>query len=162
MKYWKFNLAESELSKDVDVIKHTSIHKDIESVINLFNSEIEWDDMYSIDDCVERFNDGCFCFVLYQKQQPIGIHWYYDIRPNVFGFNAFISKNKKNQNRISQKFFDTMCNILYKEGYQTYIAYCDDWNFKMWYRASKTKGFQPISVHMFNDMIGAAKKKTYF
>ena len=51
---------------------------------------------------------------------------------------------------------------FYKEGYESLMAYCDDWNEKMWYRATKTKGFQPISVHMFNDMIGAAKKKTYF
>ena len=162
MKYWKFNLAESELPKGVDVRKYTSMNKDIESIIDLFNSEIDWDDMYSIDDCYKRFNDGCFCFVLYQEEQPIGICWYYDIRPNVFAFNGFVSKKKKNQNGISQKFFNMMNYILYKEGYQTYVAYCDDWNDKMWYRASKTKGFQPISVHMFNDMIGAAKKKTYF
>jgi|TARA_B100000287_G_scaffold428393_1_gene479710 RimJ/RimL family protein N-acetyltransferase len=162
MKYWKYNLAESESPKEVDVRKYTSMNKDIESVIDLFNNEIDWNDMYSIDDCYKRFNDGCFCFLLYQKEQPIGICWHYDIRPNVFGFNGFVSKKKKNENGISQKFFDMMNYILYKEGYQTYIAYCDDWNEKMWNRATKTKGFQPISVHMFNDMIGAAKKKTYF
>ena len=48
------------------------------------------------------------------------------------------------------------------KGYQTLTAYCDDWNDKMWNRVNKTNGFQPISVHMFKDMIGAAKKKTYF
>ena len=52
--------------------------------------------------------------------------------------------------------------MLYKEGYESLMAYCDDWNEKMWYRATKTKGFQPITIHTFNDMIGAAKKKTYF
>ena len=162
MKYWKINLAESKASNGVDIKKYTSMNKDIESVIELINDEIDWDAMYSIDDCYQRFKDGCFSFVLYENSKPIGIQWLYDIRPNVYCFNIFISKSRNNLYGISQLFFDTMHNMLYKEGYESLMAYCDDWNEKMWYRATKTKGFQPISVHMFNDMIGAAKKKTYF
>ena len=162
MKYWKINLAESQQPKEVDVKKYTSMNKDIESVIDLIKNEIDWGDMYSIDDCYQRFNDGCFCFVLYENLKPIGIQWLYDVRPNVYCFNIFISKSRNNLFGISQKFFDKIHYVLYKEGYHSLMAYCDDWNEKMWYRASKTNGFQPISVHMFNNMIGPAKKKTYF
>ena len=39
MKYWKINLAESKVSNEVDVKKYTSMNKDIESVIDLINSQ---------------------------------------------------------------------------------------------------------------------------
>ena len=58
MKYWKINLAESEVSNEVDVKKYTSMNKDIESVIDLINDEIDWGDMYSINDCYQRFKQA--------------------------------------------------------------------------------------------------------
>ena len=157
MKYWKINLANPK-SNGVDIKKYTSMNKDIESVIELINDEIDWDTMYSIDDCYQRFKDGCFCFVLYQNSKPIGIQWIYDVKPNVYCFNIFISKNKKSENGISQLFFDTIC---YTKKDESLMGYCDDWNERCG-TGTKTKGFQPISVHMFNDMIGAGKKKTTF
>ncbi len=159
MKYWKINLAQSK-SFDLDIVSYYNMNEDIIEIMRLQKTEIDWDDMYTIKDAKQRFNDGLFCHILFDNDYPIGIRWFYEVRPNLYGFNYFISKSRPDG--ISHKFFEQSNRTLYNKGYQTLTAYCDDWNDKMWNRVNKTNGFQPISVHMFKDMIGAAKKKTYF
>ena len=48
--------------------------------------------------------------------------------------------------------------MLYEEGYQNYVFYVDDWNEKSLNKVQRLNGIQSISVHMFNNMIGAARK----
>ena len=160
MRYYKINLSESIEHKDVDVREIKTLTPDLVQLMLTIKKEIKWKGMYSKKDVIQRFKDGCICMLLYENNNPIGLRWFYDVIPNIYSFNLFISENRKDG--ISDKFYETTNNIFYKKGYENLIAYCDDWNDKMWYRASKINGFQPISIHMFKDMIGAAKKKTYF
>jgi len=160
MKYYKINLAESIEHKDVDVREIKTLTPDLVQLMLTIKKEIKWKGMYSKKDAIQRFKDGCICMLLYENNNPIGLRWFYDVRPNIYSFNLFISKKRKDG--ISHKFYETTNNIFYKKGYENLIAYCDDWNKKMWYRAFKMKGFQSISIHIFRDMIGAAKKKIYF
>ena len=161
MIYFKFNLAQStDFSKEIDLREHTTINKDIEFMIDLINKELDWDDMYTIEDVKKRLDDGVVCHMLYENDNPMAIQWLYDVRPNVYGFNGFISK--KRSDGISHKFFEQSNRTLYNKGYESMIGYCNDWNVKIINRLNKVGGFQQISVHTFNDMIRAAKKKTYF
>ena len=49
-------------------------------------------------------------------------------------------------------------SMLYKEGYENYVFYVDDWNERSLNKVQRLPGIQSISVHMFNEMIGAARK----
>ena len=161
MIYFKFNLAEStDFSKEINLREHNTINKDIEFMIDLINKELDWDDMYTIEDVKKRLDDGVVYHMLYENDVPMAIRWLYDVRPNVYGFNGFISK--KRSDGISHKLFEQSNRILYNKGYTTLAGYCDDWNLKIINRLNKIGGFQLISVHMFKDIIGAAKKKIYF
>ena len=46
----------------------------------------------------------------------------------------------------------------HKEGYENYVFYVDDWNERSLNKVQRLPGIQSISVHMFNEMIGAARK----
>ena len=55
MIYFKFNLAEStDFSKEINLREHNTINKDIEFMIDLINKELDWDDMYTIEDVKKR------------------------------------------------------------------------------------------------------------
>lgn len=160
MKYYKINLAESKEHKDIDIREVTELTPDLIQLMLTIKKEIKWKGMYTKKDVIQRFKDGCICMMLYDNNNPIGLRWFYSVRPNIYSFNLFISTKRKDG--ISDKFYESTNNMFYKKGYESLIAYCDDWNDKMWHRASKVKGFQSISIHTFRDMIGAAKKKIYF
>ena len=64
----------------------------------------------------------------------------------------------KIDSNLSQKWYEKNLNMLYEEGYQNYVFYVDDWNEKSLNKVQRLNGIQSISVHMFNNMIGAARK----
>ena len=156
MRYFKVNLAQIP-TNDSDVKKHISFSDDVETIINTATKELsDWDGMYTNEDAKKRFEKGMWCYVYYQDNTPMGIHWYYDIRPDVYGKQLFISKHRDGS--LSQQWYEKNLNMLYKEGYQNYVFYVDDWNKKSLNKVQRLSGIQSISVHMFNDMIGAARK----
>ena len=156
MKYFKVNLAEIP-NNDTDVRKITNINDDLVKIINKATKEMkDWDGMYNIKDAQKRFEKGLWCYLYYQNNEVKGIHWYYDIRPDVYGKQLFISKHR--DSNLSQKWYEKNLNMLYEEGYQNYVFYVDDWNEKSLNKVQRLNGIQSISVHMFNNMIGAARK----
>jgi len=156
MKYFKVNLAEIP-NNDTDVRKITNINDDLVKIINKATKEMkDWDGMYNIKDAQKRFEKGLWCYLYYQNNEVMGIHWYYDIRPDVYGKQLFISKHR--DSNLSQKWYEKNLNMLYEEGYQNYVFYVDDWNEKSLNKVQRLNGIQSISVHMFNNMFGAARK----
>ena len=156
MKYFKVNLAEIP-NNDTDVRKITAVNDDLVKIINKASNEMkDWDGMYNIKDAQKRFEKGLWCYLYYQNKEVMGIHWYYDIRPDVYGKQLFISKDR--DGNLSQKWYEKNLHMLYEEGYQNYVFYVDGWNEKSLNKVQRLNGIQSISVHMFNNMIGAARK----
>lgn len=95
----------------------------IQKSITIFNSEIEWDEMWDINEAENRLNSGEVLYLLLDGKTPIG-HVWYDL---YYLYNAFVSEKRENGDSI---WFiqETMWDM--KENYDlTYIKlYVDDWN----------------------------------
>ena len=95
----------------------------ISKTIETFNSEIEWDKMWNLDDANIRLTNGEVLYILLDGKTPIG-HVWYDL---YYLYNAFVSEKRENGDSI---WFiqETMWDM--KENYDlTYIKlYVDDWN----------------------------------
>lgn len=95
----------------------------IQKSITIFNSEIEWDEMWDINEAENRLNNGEVLYLLLDGKTPIG-HVWYDL---YYLYNAFVSEKRENGDSI---WFiqETMWDM--KENYDlTYIKlYVDDWN----------------------------------
>lgn len=95
----------------------------IQKSITIFNSEIEWDEMWDINEAENRLNSGEVLYLLLDGKTPIG-HVWYDL---YYLYNAFVSEKRENGDSI---WFiqETMWDM--KENYNlTYIKlYVDDWN----------------------------------
>lgn len=95
----------------------------IQKSIDTFNSEIEWDEMWTIDNADDRLFSGEILYLLMNGDTPIG-HVWYDL---YYLYNAFVSKKREDGDSI---WFiqETMWDM--KENYDlSYIKlYVDDWN----------------------------------
>ena len=91
MKYYKINLAESTKHTDIDIREVTKLTPDLIQLMLTIKKEIKWKDMYTKKDAIQRFKDGCICMMLYDNNNPIGLRWFYSVRPNIYSFNLFIS-----------------------------------------------------------------------
>jgi len=95
----------------------------ISKTVETFNSEIEWDKMWNLDDANIRLTNGEVLYILLDGKTPIG-HVWYDL---YYLYNAFVSEKRENGDSI---WFiqETMWDM--KENYDlTYIKlYVDDWN----------------------------------
>ena len=95
----------------------------ISKTIETFNSEIEWDKMWNLDDANIRLTNGEVLYILLDGKTPIG-HVWYDL---YYLYNAFVSEKREDGDSV---WFiqETMWDM--KENYDlTYIKlYVDDWN----------------------------------
>tara|TARA_Y100000389_G_C17466282_1_gene525931 strand:+ start:5124 stop:5573 length:450 start_codon:yes stop_codon:yes gene_type:complete len=95
----------------------------IQKSITIFNSEIEWNEMWDINEAENRLNSGEVLYLLLDGKTPIG-HVWYDL---YYLYNAFVSEKRENGDSI---WFiqETMWDM--KKNYDlTYIKlYVDDWN----------------------------------
>tara|TARA_Y100000768_G_scaffold203931_1_gene153527 strand:- start:7509 stop:7991 length:483 start_codon:yes stop_codon:yes gene_type:complete len=156
MRYFKVNLAQIP-TNETDVRKVSNVNSDLIKIITKATEELsDWDGMYNVDDARKRFENNMWCYLYYEDDEVMGIHWYYDIRPDVYGKQLFISKHR--DGKLSQQWYEKNLSMLYKEGYENYVFYVDDWNERSLNKVQRLPGIQPISIHMFNEMIGAARK----
>ena len=160
MRYFLISLG-GYPNKDLDWKVITSIDDDLIKMMEIVKEELRWDDMYDLEEVQKRFNDGCFCCLYFENGTPLGIVWFYDVRPHAYAFNWFMSKRRKVK-RSSLLWNDGVSNHLKRMGYETWFAYTEDWNDKAYNMVKRFKGFKDISVHVFNEMIKGARKKTYF
>jgi len=129
--YFKHNLdvkINSNQREGVSFLKITqdnfSVTKEfIQKSIDTFNSEIEWNEMWTIDTADDRLFSGEILYLLFDGDTPIG-HVWYDL---YYLYNAFVSKKRQDGDSI---WFiqETMWDM--KENYDlSYIKlYVDDWN----------------------------------
>lgn len=93
------------------------------NLINEFNSEFEWDEMFTMDDVPVRFNEGCHLSILFYKNIPTGYCWFKE----GWSFNLYVSKVRKRPQVLPLLYINDMTqDIVNKFGYVEYET--DEWN----------------------------------
>lgn len=126
----------------IDKFNYTEYLHLVKECINLFNTEIEWDGMYTADDAIQYFENGYFNFVLISDNIIYGYFWMNgDFLQNVFMRNIGITKKWKGREFISH-----IINTQYKDIEIT--NYIDDWNEKS-IKLFKSLGFlEKNNIHI--------------
>ena len=100
----------------------------IQFLIDSFNKEYQWDDMFDIDEVKNRINKGHILFILYYDNQPIGYVWFKELDKNIcFGYNLYVTKQMERPKYSSKWFYNKVSGIMLKE-YDTIKVEIEDWN----------------------------------
>lgn len=149
VKNLPINIKEVKDSEEPDVI----------NTINNFNSKIEWDEMFTLDEVDKRLKEGQRFFLFYFKDTLVGHTWFSpkvvffgenktkEIKinyPKIYGYNLFIDSSKHDYKLFDAYNYSSYClNRIFSEGYDEVYVYVDDWN-----RASIISlykiGFKPL------------------
>jgi hypothetical protein len=101
---------------------------DIQFLIDSFNKEYQWNDMFNIDDVVYRINTGHILFVLYYDGNPIGYVWFRELdKNNCFGYNLYVTKQIERPTSAPKWFYNKVSGIML-ETYNTINVEIEDWN----------------------------------
>lgn len=100
----------------------------MQTLIDCFNSEYKWDDMFSVDDVVDRLNNGHTLFILWQNGNPMGYVFFKEIEEDVtFLYNFYVTKVYYRDKTLPIKFVNEVCRDMFKV-YNHIELECEDWN----------------------------------
>lgn len=94
----------------------------IQLSIDKFNSQIEWDNMWDLNEAYERLSRNNTLYLLLKNNLPIGHVWYI----GEYLYNAFVSNERVNGE--SQWFIQQTMLDRHKLGYDTITLYTETWN----------------------------------
>ena len=129
--YFTHNLDNKITSVRRDELSYLKITKDtfnehshlIEKSISIFNSELDWEEMWNINDAEVRLLNGGTLYLLLENENPLG-HVWYDL---YYLYNAFVSVARHGGD--SAWFIQETMWDMKSEYDLTYIKlYVDDWN----------------------------------
>jgi len=95
----------------------------IKKSIQLFNDEIEWDNMWDYNESIKRFNNNHIMYIMIENNSPLGYVWY----DKNYLYNTFVTEKRikgDSQNFINYTLYDI------KTKYTTVQCQCDDWNIR--------------------------------
>jgi hypothetical protein len=130
MKYYElnkkwYNKEELSLHQILDI---TPYMEDMVSLIDYFNSEYAWDEMFNIDDCIRRIENGNQLFILKLNNKPIGYVWFKEIDTNTcFGYNLYVTKQIERPKYAPNWFYNKVSGIMLQK-YNTIKVEIEDWN----------------------------------
>ena len=100
----------------------------IVSLINYFNKEYDWDDMFDIGEVKNRIITGHILFILYYDKQPIGYVWFKELNKDTcFGYNLYVTKKIDRPKSAPKWFYNKVSGIMLKS-YKTIKVEIEDWN----------------------------------
>lgn len=104
---------------------------DFIKLINFFNSEYSWPEMFTIDDVFNRIKEGHIVFLLYYKNISIGYSWYKEINKDIcFGYNLYVTKKEKRPGWGGYWFYKQITDYMLVD-YETINIEVNDWNITM-------------------------------
>lgn len=112
---------------DIDgVIKITTYNlaeniKYIQESIDAFKREVEWEEMWDIEQATERLSQNCILFLLRDNEGALGHVWFKED----YLFNMFVSDRRETSTSI--RFILHCFNYI---PYKNINLYCDKWNIK--------------------------------
>jgi hypothetical protein len=100
----------------------------IEKLINYFNEEYEWHEMFTIDDVWDRNSKGDELFILFYGNESIGYIWYSKINEKICkAYNLYVTKVTDRPNDSAYWFYNKSSEIMLKK-YDKIICEAEDWN----------------------------------
>jgi hypothetical protein len=100
----------------------------IQFLIDSFNKEYQWDDMFDIGEVKNRINKGHILFILYYDNQPIGYVWFKELNEDTcFGYNLYVTKQIERPTDAPKWFYNNVSGIMLEE-YDTIKVEIEDWN----------------------------------
>jgi hypothetical protein len=100
----------------------------IVSLINYFNKEYDWDDMFDIGEVKNRIITGHILFILYYDKQPIGYVWFKELNKDTcFGYNLYVTKKIDRPKSAPKWFYNKVSGEMLNQ-YNTIKVEIEDWN----------------------------------
>jgi hypothetical protein len=101
----------------------------IQLLIEYFNQEYTWDDMFTLEDAVNRILvNGDNLFLLFMNTRTIGYVWFKEIdSKTTFGYNLYVTKQIKRPKNSAHWFYNQVSGIMLKN-YDTIKVEIEDWN----------------------------------
>ncbi len=100
----------------------------IQQSIDLFNSELTWDEMFSMEISHNRILIGHRMFIGIENNKVYGYFWVKPIPHGYHIYNVFSSKNRTNRSLTARHLLSTVINTFHEAKKCT--ADIDDWNTK--------------------------------
>ena len=94
----------------------------IQYSIDKFNSQVNWDGMWNLNEAYERLSRNNTLYLLLKNDLPIGHVWYI----GEYLYNAFVSNERVDGE--SQWFIQQTMLDRHTLGYNTITLYTDSWN----------------------------------
>lgn len=95
--------------------------EDIKNTVETFNSLIDWEDMWSMEEASLRFKQGDKLYLLRDNKGALGHVWF----ANFYLYNLFIHPRRKQG--LSEKFIKY---CISKIDEPEIFCYCDSWNIR--------------------------------
>ena len=134
MKYYQLNKEYYIEEADLHIVHiynkmWSEAYKDtLQLLINYFNEEYNWDEMFTIDDAVNRIKQGNNLFLLYINNRVIGYVWFKELdKDTCFGYNLYVTKKIDRPNYAPKWFYNKVSGIMLKN-YKTIKVEIEDWN----------------------------------
>lgn len=94
----------------------------IRKCIELFNSEIKWDQMWNLQNSFDRLNNDQILYVLISDEDPIGFVWL----DETYLYNTFVSK--KREDGMSHWFLQNVIIDRFNNNVEFIELYTEEWN----------------------------------
>lgn len=96
--------------------------------INNFNSEIEWNEMFTLEEAGSRVFNNMRMYIGLIDSKVFGHAWFRDYKDGSYLFNLFVKNKAKTENYTGTKFTSDIIN-RFENKYPIY-ADVDEWNEK--------------------------------
>lgn len=134
MKYYELNRKDYIEEADLHIVHvynkmWSETYKDsLQLLINYFNEEYKWNELFTINDVVNRIETGDNLFLLYNKNRVIGYVWFRELDKNTcFGYNLYVTKKIERPKHAPKWFYSKVSGIML-ERYNTIKVEIEDWN----------------------------------
>ncbi len=102
--------------------------EEIKILIDYFNMQYKWKEMFSINDVGDRIINNNTLFLLYYKNQPVGYTWIKEINNEIgYIFNVYVTKIIERPKTISKWFINKLFHYNLKK-YSKIKLEVEDWN----------------------------------
>jgi hypothetical protein len=117
----------------------------IQFLIDSFNKEHQWDDMFDIEEVKNRIENGHILFILYYDSHPIGYVWFKELEDTTcFGYNLYVTKQLHRPKDSAEWFYNKVSGTML-EKYDNIKVEIEDWN-KVVFELVESIGYKEIQI----------------
>jgi hypothetical protein len=134
MKKYSLYKSDYKSNKTFDIVEVIDIHNlkhyesDIMKLIDMFNSEYQWDGMFGIGDVYNKIKDNHTLFILFYGDISIGYVFFKPITQSTcFGYNLYVTKCINRPKDSAKWFYNEVSGKMLKT-YDRIDVEIEDWN----------------------------------